>query len=376
MTRKRIVIAIVVIAVLAGVGWCATRPDPVTVTVASVEIGLVEETVANTRAGTVDACRRAGLAPQVGGQIARLPVREGDDVEAGQILLELWNEDLAADVRLAERDAASARNLTTEACARADVAKKRAQRTVQLRDLDAASQDEFDIATGEATATAAGCEAARSSVQAADARVAVARATLERTVLRAPFDGTVAEINGELGEFLTPSPVGIPTPPAVDLIDNSCLFIKAPIDEVDAPAIRAGMPARVSMDAFPDRTFPATVRRVAPYVLDVERQARTVDIEAEIDDPEALAVLLPGYSADVEVILANRDGVLRVPSQAVLEGDHVLILVDDRIEERTIEIGVSNWQHTEVVSGLEEGEVVVVSVDRDGVEPGARAQPE
>jgi HlyD family secretion protein len=346
MTRKRITIGVVVIAVLIVVGWCATRPDPVSVIVASVEVGLVEETVANTRAGTVDACRRAGLAPQVGGQIARLPVREGDDVVAGQILLELWNEDLAADVRLAERDAASARNLTNEACARADVAKKRAERTTQLRELDAASQDEFDIATGDATATAAACEATRSNVQAADARVAVARATLERTVLRAPFDGTVAEINGELGEFLTPSPVGIPTPPAVDLIDNSCLFIKAPIDEVDAPAIRAGMPARVSMDAFPNRTFPATVRRVAPYVLDVERQARTVDIEA------------------------------RVPSQAVLEGDHVLMLVDDRIEERTIEVGVSNWQHTEVVSGLEEGEVVIVSVDRDGVEPGARAKAE
>jgi HlyD family secretion protein len=295
---------------------------------------------------------------------------------AGQILLELWNEDLAADVRLAERDAASARNLTIEACARADVARKRAERTTQLRELDAASQDEFDIATGDATATAAACEASRSNVQAADARVAVARATLERTVLRAPFDGTVAEINGELGEFLTPSPVGIPTPPAVDLIDNSCLFIKAPIDEVDAPAIRAGMPARVSMDAFPDRTFPATVRRVAPYVLDVERQARTVDIEAEIDDPEALAALLPGYSADVEVILANRQDVLRIPSQAVLEGDHVLMLVDDKIEERTIEMGVSNWQHTEVVSGLEEGDVVIVSVDRDGVEPGARAKAE
>jgi HlyD family secretion protein len=376
MTRKRITIGVVIIAVLIVVGWCATRPDPVSVTVASVEIGLVEETVANTRAGTVDACRRAGLAPQVGGQIARLPVHEGDDVEAGQILLELWNEDLAADVRLAGRDAAAARSLTAEACARADVAKKRAERVAQLRERNAASEDEFDLATGEATATAAACEATRNTVQSADARVAVARATLERTVLRAPFDGTVAEINGELGEFLTPSPVGIPTPPAIDLIDNSCLFIKAPIDEVDAPAIRAGMPARVSMDAFPDRTFPATVRRVAPYVLDVERQARTVDIEAEIDDPEALAALLPGYSADVEIILANREDVLRVPSQAVLEGDHVLLLADDKIEERTIEIGVSNWQHTEVVSGLEEGEVVIVSVDREGVEPGAHAEAE
>jgi HlyD family secretion protein len=256
----------------------------------------------------------------------------------------------------------AAQDRKVEACARAEVARKRAERTTRLRESEAASDDEFDLAVGEAEATAAACEAVQAGVEVAEARVSVASATLERTVLRAPFEGTVAEINGELGEFLTPS--------------HSCLFIKAPIDEVDAPSIRTGMPARLSLDAFPDRTFQATVRRVAPYVLDVEKQARTVEVEAEIDEPGELTNLLPGYSADLEVILATRESVLRVPTQSILDGDRVLVLADRTIEERPVETGVSNWEYTEVVSGLQEGEVVVVSVDRDGVEPGARARPE
>lgn len=376
MTRKRVLIAVGAVFVLGALIWWVTRPDPVQVVTAAAEIGTVEATVANTRAGTVEACRRAGLAPQMGGQIAALPVKEGDRVEKGQVLLELWNQDMAADLRLAQRDAQAARQRSQEACAMADLARKTAERTSTLHERDLVSTQQYDQALSEAEATAAGCQAAQSSIEVADARVQVAQATLERTVLRAPFEGTVAEINGEVGEFLTPSPVGIPTPPAVDLIDHSCLYIKAPIDEVDAPAIRPGMTARISMDAFPDRYFAGTVRRVAPYVLDVERQARTVDVEAEIDNPTEVDNLLPGYSADVEVILATSENVLRVPTQSILEGDLVFVLAGDTVEEREIEPGVSNWEYTEVVSGLSEGDVVVVSVDREGVEPGARARSE
>ena len=67
------------------------------------------------------------------------------------------------------------------------------------------------------------------------------------------------------------------------------------------------------------------MRRVAPYVLDTEKQARTVEVEAEIENPEKYN-LLPGYSADVEVILENRENVLRIPSQAILDGKRVLVL--------------------------------------------------
>jgi HlyD family secretion protein len=202
-------------------------------------------------------------------------------------------------------------------------------------------------------------------------------AQLERTRLRAPFAGIIAEINGELGEFVTPSPVGIPTPPTVDLIDSSCLYISAPIDEVDAPNIRAGLPARISLDAFQDRVFSGHVRLVAPYVLDQEKQARTVEIEAEIDDADKSG-LLPGYSADVEVILASRDDTLRIPTSVISNGNIVLVYdaARGRLEERSIETGIANWEFTEVTSGLSEGERIVSSIDREGVRGGAAVRPE
>jgi HlyD family secretion protein len=210
------------------------------------------------------------------------------------------------------------------------------------------------------------------------ASTAAARADLARTVLTAPFDGVVAEVNAELGEFVTPSPPGIPTPPAVDLIDHRCLYVTAPIDEVDAPAIRTGMPACVSLDAFPERRCDANVRRIAPYVLDVEKQARTVEVEVEFAGEADSAGLLPGYTADVEIVLERRDNVLRVPTETVLEDSRVLVYrdLDGTLESRRFESGISNWRYTEVSSGLEEGERVVVSVDREGVEAGADVTPE
>ena len=107
----------------------------------------------------------------------------------------------------------------------------------------------------------------------AQARVEVARVARGRTVLIAPFDGTVAKIVGEVGEYSTPSPPGVPTPPAIDLIDDTCLYVEAPMDEVDAPKIRPGQPVRISLDALPKQSFPGKVKRVAPYVSAVEKQA-------------------------------------------------------------------------------------------------------
>jgi HlyD family secretion protein len=332
--------------VLAAV-WLLSRPTPVAVALVTAERGPVAATVANTRAGTVDACRRAGLSPSAGGQIANLPVKDGERVEAGTLLLELWNDDVRAELTLAERDARAARSRAREACVVADVAKRDAARLTKLRADRLASEEAADQAEGRAESTAAACAAAEDATRVSEARVDVTRAHLERTQLYAPFAGVIAEINGELGEFVTPSPVGIPTPPTVDLIDASCLYISAPIDEVDAPRVRAGLPARISLDAFPDRSFPGHVRRVAPYVLDQEKQARTVEIEAEFDDPEH-AGLLAGYSADVEVILEERADTLRLPTSVILP-DKTVYVYDDAagtIASRPVETGIANWEFT------------------------------
>jgi len=375
MKKKTIGIVVVGALVLGAMALNAMRTKPIPVVLTLVERGDVGSTVSNTRAGTVDACDRARMAPILGGQIAALPVAEGDTVKAGQILLELWNADVRAQVHLAEKERMAAGARAEETCTAARVAQREANRIDRLQAQGLTSEDKADSARGSARAKAAACQAMRSMIEVSDAKVELALAQLERTIVRAPFDGTVAEINGEIGEVVTPSPVGVATLPAVDLIDNSCIFVTAPIDEVDAPNIRAGMKAAISLDAFRGQAFPATVRRVAPYVLDLEKQARTVDIEAEFDEPSGN--LLPGYSADVEVTLDVHRDVLHIPTQAVLENDRVLILNGDGIlEEKTIQIGLRNWQITEVTEGLAENDSIVLSIDRVGVVAGVAAVAE
>jgi HlyD family secretion protein len=378
MTRRiriRWIILLLLIAALGFAIWYFTRPDPVEVIVKAVERGTVERTVSNTRAGTVKACRRAKLSPSVGGQIAKLPIHEGDRVEAGRLLLELWNEDVAAQLKLAESEAETSEATAQAACLKADNAEREAHRLVRLRKEGSISEEREDRAVTDAKAMRAECESAKASTLMSKARVDVARAELERTRLVAPFAGVIAEINGELNEYVTPSPPGIPTPPAVDLIDDSCFYVEAPIDEVDAPDIVPELRARINLDAFGSRHFAGKVRRIAPYVLDREKQARTVDVEVEFTRPKDVNPLLAGYSADVEIILDVRQDTLRIPTEAVLDGKRVYVYLPERevIQERTFQAGISNWDYTEVASGLTEGALVVVNVDRAGVENGAHA---
>lgn len=379
---RRVVITGILLAIGITLGWYWSKPKPVLVKVEAVERGQIEATAANTRAGTVKACRRAHLSLAIGGIIEKLPITQGDFVKTGQLLLELWNNDIAAEVQFREHEVAATRARTREACVVAKVARHEASRLVNLYQQKLASEEKMDRAVGEAEAREAACAAAQEGNRVSEARLEVTRQALARTTLLAPFDGTIAEINGELGEYVTPSPPGIPTPPAVDLIDNTCIYISAPIDEVDAPYVRQDMPARISLDAFPEQSFGGQVRRIAPYVLEVEKQARTVDVEAVFTNPEDYKKFLPGYSADLEIILDTRDDVLRIPSEALLpannEGQRVLVFDEDDsiIYERTISSGLSNWKFTEVRDGLEEGELVVLSVDRKGVEAGALARRE
>ncbi len=367
----------VVLAVVIGGGYAAWRhygkPKPIEVSVAEANLGLVESTVANTRAGTVKACRRAKLAPQGGGQIAQLLVHEGDRVKAGQVLLKLWSVDLAASARQAEEQIRTARAHRAEACAAAQAARREGGRQEKLAAQGFVSAAKVDAAVSEAAVKEAGCRAAEADIATAVARLDTARATLARSVLKAPFAGIVAEVTGEQGEYTTPSPPGIPTPPAIDLIDDTCLYVTAPIDEVDAPKIKVGLPARIALDAFPGKHFAGRVRRIAPYVLEVEKQARTVEVEVAFTQPLDTKSLLVGYSADAEIILEARDKVPRIPTQALLSGNKVLLLQEGVLKEREVGTGLANWQHTEITRGLKAGDQVVVSLEKEGVKAGARA---
>jgi HlyD family secretion protein len=370
----RLALALIAVALLAAAGWYLTRPKPVAVAVALADVGRVENTVANTRAGSVMPCRRAKLAPPAGGRIEQLNVTEGDRVRPGQVLLTLWNDDLTARERLSREQLLTAKAHVREVCELAQASARDARRARDLRARNFVSQEAVERADADASAKQASCDSAGTQVAEAEARIQASRADTDRTVLRAPFAGVVAEVNGELGEYLTPSPPGIPTLPAVDLIDDSCLYVSAPIDEVDAAQLKVGMTGRVTLDAYRGQHFPGRVRRIAPYVLAVEKQARTVEVEVEFDHPGDAKHLLVGYSADIEIVVTGDDNVVRIPTPALMPGNRVLLLgAGGTLEERKIETGLANWEFTEVKSGLARGDRVVTSLEREGVKAGARA---
>lgn len=375
---RRILIILALLAAIGAAFWWFNKPNPISVALTVVEIGKVEASVANTRAGSVEACLRTRLSPIIGGRIAYLGVKKGDHVKKGQVLLRLWNDDQQAQSNLAEKQVNTSSKRITEVCTLADNAEREAARMAKLREKGFISEGGEEKARYEAKSRRAACNAARADVTQAQARVKVTKVEQDRTVLVAPFDGIVADIVGELGEYTTPSPPGVATPPAIDLIDNSCLYIEAPMDEVDAPKISVGQIARVTLDALPNKVLAGHVKRVAPYVVAVEKQARTVDVEVSLDNPEDIKNLLVGYSADVEVLLDSRDNVLRVPTSTLMEGNKVLVYnaTSKTLEERAVKTGVSNWEYTEVTDGLKNGDQIVTSLEREGVKAGAKVKPE
>ncbi|MDP2880189.1 MAG: efflux RND transporter periplasmic adaptor subunit [Azonexus sp.] len=375
---RRIAIIVAVIAII-GLGlFFFTRPKPIPVVLKEVVAGKVEATLANTRAGTIEACQRTKLSTIIGGRIEYLNVKEGDKVKKGQLLLKLWNDDQQANAALAQAQITLSAKRGEEACIAAVNAEKEAKRQSELRAKGFVSTSREEAARTDAEVRRATCNTAKADVAQAEAKFKATRVEQGRVALYAPFDGTVAKIVGELGEYSTPSPPGVPTPPAIDLIDDSCLYVKAPMDEVDAPKIQIGQPVRITLDALPGKVLPGKVRRVAPYVSAVEKQARTVDIEVDFEKPADAGKLLVGYSADVEIILAGRDQVLRIPTAAIQEGGKVLVFNADsgKLEERLIKTGLANWEYTEVLEGLAASERIVTSLDKEGVKAGAKVTPD
>jgi HlyD family secretion protein len=367
-----VVVAVVVVAVVLRL--TILRPSPVSVQVARVELGTVEEIVTNTRAGTVKARRRAKLSPQTSGRVTELPYRKGATVPPGALLLKLDDTVQSAQVRLADEQVKTAESQAAEACLAAELAEKELRRGQALSKDGITSQQDLDTLENSRDRSRAACQAALAARDQAHAQVGVARAELALTVVGAPFSGVIADCSTEVGEWITPAPPGVPIPAVLDLIDPGSVYVSAPIDEVDSQRVRVGHEVRLTVDSRPGEKLTGRLVRMAPYVLDVLEQNRTVEIEVDLADPRSAAGLLPGTSADVEVILARHENVPRVPTAAIAEGDKVLVLAEGRLSERTITAGMRNWQFTEVASGLSVGDLVVTLRDSTDIKPGARAR--
>jgi HlyD family secretion protein len=370
----RLLILAAVVAVLVVLQQTVFKPKPVPVTVVEVDRGRVESTVTNSRAGTVRTRKRAKLSPELGGQVVEIPFREGESVKAGDVLLRLDDRAPRARLELARRDVEAASAEGDRICITAERAGRELERSRALAADQLLSEDMLDQLESSKLAADAACTAAGANEARAQAAVRVAQTDVEKMIVSAPFDGLVAEVSIEVGEWTTPSPPTMPVPAVIDLLDPSSIYISAPMDEVDSRRVRTGLRVRVTVDSHRHQDFDGRITRVAPYVLDLQEQNRTVEIEVEFSDEKAANEFLPGTSADVEVILDVQENSLRIPTSALMEGNQVLMVVDGVLTQRDIATGLKNWDFTEVSGGLAEGDQIVISLDRAEVQAGAEAE--
>src|SRR4051794_35758936 len=345
MRRWMIRLLVILGIVAAGLALRATvfAPKPIEVNLVEVSRGRVEQTVTNSRAGTVKARRRSQISPEVGGRVVEIPFREGQRFRKGDVLLRLDPSVPEARIALSRRELQAAEAQRQQSCLNAERAARESNRLKKLAAEGIVSTDAYDQSQTGAAAAEAACRAARSGVDQARATIELASRQQGQYVIRAPFDGIIADLSVEMGEYTTPSPPGMPIPPVLDVLDPGSIYVSAPMDEVDSARIHPGQTARVTVDSFPGRHFKGHVDRVAPYVLDREEQNRTMEIEVDLDKVEDAVHLLPGTSADVEILLQAREDVPRIPTASLLEGDKVLVAVNGVLAERPVKIGLKNW---------------------------------
>ncbi|MFQ1687444.1 efflux RND transporter periplasmic adaptor subunit [Aeromonas veronii] len=350
-----------VVAVAAAAWWW--RPQPTPIRLAEVGRGDVLVTVVNTRAGTIKSCQRAGLSLPGGGVVEQIVVKAGERVAQGDLLLTLWSDDIHADLARARAQQALGKTQREERCSEAAYYEREANRLATLLAKNLTSRTLAEQAQNLADTRRYVCQASRQQERVDEAQVAQVEARLSERRLLAPFAGVVAEVNSKLGEYMTPSPPGVAMPPVIDLIDDRCLYVSAPIDEVDAARLKVGQSARVLLDAMPGRDFAATVTRIAPYVKELEKQARTVEVEAALTALPTDVPLLIGYSADLEVEVTRATDVLRVAASSRADDGSVLRLEGDKLVRVMPRWGVENWNWIEVAEGLATG-------DRLAAQPG------
>jgi RND family efflux transporter MFP subunit len=239
------------------------------------------------------------------------------------------------------------------------------------------AQQEVDDAQGRDLAAASQVDEGKAALEAAQSQLAAAKAKLvhdetlfDYSRITAPFAGVVTERYANLGTLVQAgTSSSTQAMPIVRLSQDDLFRLVIPIPESYVRYIRIGDPVNVHVPSL-NRTFPG---KVARFSVDVRADTRTMHTEVDVPNPER--VMMPGLYAEAEVGLDQKDNVPTVPLQAVShQGNKTSVLVvnrDGEVEERAVELGLQTTTDAEVLSGLNEGEQVVLS-DRSGLKAGQK----
>ncbi len=371
---------------------------PIQVTVDTVKKGKVQQTVSAFASGTVMANRRSMIAGGMIGIVAKIHVKEGQSVSKDDILIELNHDDLDAQVALAEANLLVAETRLEQARVGYEVAKNLSESQInqtqaQLKqaeaDLERARKLQVQgiLSPGELEKVELAYKVAKEAYQSAltgvkeiqvreqeikagetaivQAKSALrsAEAVRDKAIIRAPFDGVVANINVHEGEGIA---MGIPL---MYLVDNTDLYIEAPFDEANAGQISLNQKTRIELDAFPGQVFMGEVYEISPVISISKEFTRTFMVKVKFLEQGPFLV---GMSADVTVIVSEKDNVLYVPSESLIRDEFAYVVEGNKAVRRPVTIGIGNWETREIINGLKEGETIVTSVGIKGLVDGVR----
>ena len=406
MKRNVIIILIVVVIALGVAGFfgyqqltaraATTQRAPTT----PVTRGSLVATVA--AAGNVAAVRSASLAFDISGHVSKVNVQVGDAVKAGQVLMELDTRDLQFSLRNAQAQLSSAQAnyeaakqkndqnpqqllVTKAALDKAIAALQTAQgnynavawrndilSSQQAAALAAATAD-YQSALGNFKITAATINDSALKTSAgslAQAQVAVDQAqnNIDKAKLIAPFDGAVAAVNYNVGDTVggsggatSSSGISVSASGAgVVLADPTKLQVKVTLAEVDIAKIKVGQPAQMTLDAVPGGTFTAQVSAIGP-VPTITQGVVNYPVYLSVSNPDP--AIKPGMTANLNIEIDRRDNVLLIPTRAVrTQGNQKIVTVEYKGQsiQTPVTTGLSSDTQIEIVSGLTEGDAVVV----------------
>lgn len=346
---------------------------PIPVKVKKVERGVVEEIVTNTRAGTFKTKLKAKLSPRTAGLVLSIPHKKGDFVKKGDLLLKIDDSIQRANLEAAKKQKEAIDAKLKEAEVSFNLSKKDEMRAFELLQNEIISQNYYDKAKAEMERAESILNSTKSLLKQAEAEVKLAEENLNLTKLYAPFDGFISEVYTEIGEWITPSPTGLLLPPVMEIINLEEFYVSAPIDEMDSKKVKIGNDVRVTLDSYPKKIFKGTLNKIGVYVQDLMEQNRTVEVEVKVE-LEGLDVL-PGTSADVEIITNRKENVLIIPTTAISSDGNVFVIEKGKIKIKKIKTGIQNWAVTEVIEGAKEGEIIVSTLERMDLKEGQKVHP-
>jgi RND family efflux transporter MFP subunit len=357
MKKRRtliIVICLVCIGIVLGIVFTRGRGSEVTPTVVEVTRGNIVKTVFVD--GNLEMPNKAYLSFGVTGTVTEVLVDEGNNVTRDQVLARLDAPSLESSVEMAELQVKIAREQVKAALAQYEVA------LINLDEggmLPGESEEVLELRVEMAKAS---WETAKLNLKIAELNLESAELNLDKAVIVAPFDGVAADITISEGKEITAASLAAP---AITVVDTSEIQMRGFIDEIDVAIVRVGQAANITLDALPDEAISgkvAFISAIGTTLIGVVSYDTTIALE----DP--VAGLRDGMSATAEVIIERRDDVLLIPNRAIrgtLENPKVVVLVGEQEEEREITLGLTDGINTEVLSGLEEGEEVVLPASKE-----------